>query len=155
MALYKTLELWTCYRRLRFHEINAPESLKFALILLSVITTATSIKCSVYFRALNFQHFNPNFGTCPDLLDTQLKTLTTSFLSFRLPFISVHLSQKLRRRFTIFRLHHLFIVVAVRSDVKIFTCVLIASISFIVNSTSSFVLIFFIRKWFPIKFELI
>ena len=58
-------------------------TLQFALILLNV-----------NFRALNFQYFNSNFGTCLDILD----------ISFPFPVI-FHLSQKLRRRFTIFRVH--------------------------------------------------
>ena len=40
--------------------------INFVLALIS----ATLIKCSVNFRTLNFQYFNPNFGTCPDILDT-------------------------------------------------------------------------------------
>ena len=28
------------------------------------------VKCNVNFRAPNFQYFNPNFGTCPDILVT-------------------------------------------------------------------------------------
>ena len=55
----------------------------------------TLIKCSVNFRALNFQYLNPNSGT----------SLTPKKLYiFHLPLI-FHLSQKLRRRFTIFRVH--------------------------------------------------
>ena len=53
------------------------------LILLS-INFAMLIKCSINIHALNFQYFAPNFGTCPDNLDTYIvkkKTLhvTTSF----------------------------------------------------------------------------
>ena len=35
-----------------------------------VLISETLTKCSVNFRALNFQYFNPNFGTCPDILDS-------------------------------------------------------------------------------------
>ena len=74
---------------------------------------------SVNFRALNFQCFHPNFGTCPDNLEGE----GLQYFEF------------------------IFIVVAVRSDVNIFSfdfsqdrfrivdtdCVLIALISFIIK----------------------